>query len=75
MTMNDQVSVPVDDVKRLFLLLEDLHAFLHQPENYRSPADVDRFLSDGVYVRLKTMYYQTVWSWLPPEAQQEMEAR
>ena len=70
-----QIQVDLDEVKRLFSLLEELHDFLHQPEYYKDTASVQAFLEEGVYEELKRMYYDVVWNWLPSVVQKEMENR
>ncbi len=70
-----QIQANLEEVKQLFLCLEKLHEFLHQPEYYRDAASVQEFLDAGMYEELKRMYYDVVWKWLPPTVQKEMENR
>lgn len=71
--MSDKIEVDVDEVKRLFAHLEELHEFFHQPSNYDDAASVKKFLQNGAYERLRTMYYDVVWKWLPPETRHGVE--
>ena len=70
-----QIQVDLDEVKRLFLLLEELHDFLHQPEYYKDVDSVQEFLAGGTYEELRKMYYDVVWNWLPETVQKEIEER
>lgn len=62
------------ELKQLYLLLEDLNDFFHQLENLKNSGDVERFVT-RVYPELRKMYYETVWSWLPKDFQEELENR
>lgn len=63
-----------EELKDLYLLLEELNDFFHQPENFKDSADIERFATK-IYPGLKEMYYETVWSWLPKDLQEELENR
>ncbi len=71
--MSEKIEVELDDVKRLYACLESLNEFFHQPLNYRNTEDLDKFLAEGGYEKLRTMYYDIVWNWLPLEVQHEIE--
>lgn len=73
--MSDKIQVDLGEVKQLFSLLEELHEFFHQPMHYENSEEVTNFLQNGTYEKLRMMYYDTVWNWLPPEVQQQMEDR
>jgi len=63
---------PIDekDAWRIYELLEELHDFLHQPENFASAEDVQRWLLDkGVYRELHDVFYHLVASWFPVDEQ------
>ncbi len=62
------------DLKRLYSLLEELNDFFHQPENFKNLDNIERFAIQ-IYPEIKEMYYNTVWSWLPQELQDEFESR
>lgn len=69
------VKVKLDEIRDVFECLEGVHDFFHQPENYRSPEQIARFLEDGAYKKIHRLYYEVVWRWLSPEVQQEYENR
>ena len=71
----DKVEIDIAEIREVFDCLEDLHHFLHQPDNYRSHEQIQRFLDNGAYRRLHRAYYETVWGWLPPEVQKEYRDR
>ncbi len=71
--MSDKIEVKLDEVKQVFSHLEDLNQFFHQPMNYETIENVENFLQNGGYEKIRTMYYDIVWNWLPPEVQHEME--
>ena len=58
------------DLRDLYLLLEDLNDFFHQPDNYASAADTSDFATTN-YPRIRQMYYETVWNVLPESLKQE----
>lgn len=59
-----------DEMRELFLLLEDLNEFFHQPDNYSSISQVEKFARQ-IYPSLEKMYYKTVWDNLPEELKVE----
>jgi hypothetical protein len=75
---NVKICVPLEEVIAVWLLIEKLHEFLHQPLHYDENPRVATFLRDpssGVYKDLHKAYYETVWNWLPEAKQKEMENR
>ncbi|PAW76978.1 MAG: hypothetical protein B9S32_12805 [Verrucomicrobia bacterium Tous-C9LFEB] len=71
----ENVEIKVTEIRDVFECLEKLNDFLHQPENYRSPEQIERFMQSGAYQNLRHLYYDVVWQWLPPEVQREYENR
>jgi hypothetical protein len=69
-----QIQVDLEEVKRVFGLLEELHDFVHQPLKYRDAAQVEAFV-DAYYPEIKDLYYQVVWNWLPQDVQREITER
>lgn len=63
-----------DELKRLFLLLEELNGFFHQPMHLEDPKEVRAF-AERVYPEIRRMYYETVWNALPKDMQSELETR
>jgi hypothetical protein len=58
-------KLTVEDAWRVYELIETLHEFLHQPENYKTQDDVTRWLQSGVYEELKHVYYDVLGDWFP----------
>jgi hypothetical protein len=70
-----ELTVQLDEVKRLFLLLEEFNDFFHSPSHYRNQDEVIRFVEGGAYDRIQEAYYRIVWKWLPPDVQEEIMNR
>ena len=70
--MSDKIQVELSEVKELFLFLEELNSFFHQPMRYEDQEQVKSYVEGGMYEKLKVMYYDIVWNWLPPAMQKEM---
>ena len=75
MSLPEKVEIKLEEAKEVFECLEELQAFLHQPDNYASHEQVSRFLRNGAYQKLHRCYYDIAWNWLPPQVQQEYESR
>jgi len=73
--MSERIQIELSEIKEIFLLLEELNSFFHDPDKYRDQTRVIEYVEGGMYDRLHTAYYTTVWNWLPPAAQEEMENR
>ncbi len=58
-------KLPAGDAWRVNELIETMHDFLHQPENYETVEDLERWLNNGVYDELKHVLYQVVATWFP----------
>jgi hypothetical protein len=67
--MTDKVEVNLDEVKRVYKMVEDMHNFFHQPMNFPM---VDEFAKEH-YKELKDIYYDVMWDWLPEKVQREFE--
>ena len=67
--MNEEVKktmeVKEEDAWEVYLLLEEMNRFLHQPMNYESVSDVVEWLSSGVYERIRHAYYDIGGEWFP----------
>ncbi len=70
--MKEKIEVDLKDVRRLFLLLENMNCFFHQPMNFENPKRVQEFALKN-YPELHKLYYNVVWEWLPKEIQKEIE--
>jgi hypothetical protein len=58
-----ELTLSKEEAWRIYELLEQMNRFLHQPENYRSPEDVVRWLQSGIYDELKHVFYGTAARW------------
>ncbi len=68
------IKVNLEEAKEVFMLLEKLQDFMHQPMNYDSPEKLKAFVA-SVYPEVSDAYYKKVWNWLPKTAQKELEDR
>ena len=78
--MSAKVEVDLEEVKRIYLLMEELVSFFHQPMHYDTPEKLHAFLggagsSDGAFKKISNAYYETVWNWLPDEVQRQIVER
>ena len=73
--MGEKIQVDLDEVKQLFLFLEELVGFFHQPMKYGDQAKVIDYVENGMYDKRHAAYYNIVWNWLPPAIQKEIEDR
>lgn len=69
--MSAKVEVSVEEIKRVYNLIEKMNEFFHQPYNY---SQVDDF-AIKIYPELRQIYYHVVWEWLPDNIKQEIEDR
>ena len=69
-----EIQVDLEEAKEVFLLLEKLNDFLHQPMNYETKEQFESF-ADAIYPDIRKAYYKTVWNWLPKKDQTEIENR
>ena len=67
--MSRKVEIDVEELKKVYLLLEDLNDFFHQEEKY---SDIKNF-ADQNYKRIHECYYKTVWNWLPSDLKEEIQ--
>jgi len=64
--MNHHLAISREDAWRIYELIEELHDFLHKPENLSTPEDIQTWLSGkGVYPELREVYYRVVAQWFP----------
>jgi hypothetical protein len=61
----------LDEVKRVFDLMEEMNRFFHDPTNY---SHVEEF-AQKFYPEIRYIYYDILWDWLPEEIQREYEER
>ena len=72
--MARKIEIDVDEVRRVFLLLEQVNGMFHQSFKYKNTDIVSEF-AESSYPEIKELYYQVVWHWLPKDIQDEMEER
>lgn len=68
------IKVDLEEARQVFILLERLQDFMHQPMNYDSQEKIEAFVA-SLYPDVSDAYYEKVWNWLPMEVQREMEER
>lgn len=68
--MQETVTLPISEVKEVFELLEEINRLFHQPAYYEDRERVRAF-ARAQYPRIRRLYYETVWSWLPRVEQQQ----
>lgn len=73
--MSEKIQINLNEVKELFLFLEDLNQFFHSPSNYGDQQQLIAYVEGGMYDKLRRLYYHTVLDWLPPSARKEFEDR
>lgn len=61
--MNKKIEVSTEEVKKVYLLSEDLNDFFHRKENYPG---IENFAHQN-YRRIHECYYDIVWNWLPKD--------
>ena len=66
-----KVQIDLEEVKRVFRLIEEVHDLMHQPLKSRDVEQVEAFV-DSHYPEIKDLYYKVVWNWLPQEVQREI---
>lgn len=66
--MTEYVSVPLDDVRRVFRLLGEVQDLLHQEMKFRDPEYVTKFAYKH-YPELRKLYYTVVRDWLPEDVE------
>jgi hypothetical protein len=69
--MGDKVEIDLDEIRRVFELIEQVHDFLHQPLNY---GDIHSFAT-RCYPEVHEAYYQVIWNWLPAHVKADYEER
>ncbi|MDE2421209.1 MAG: hypothetical protein KGO49_08550 [Gammaproteobacteria bacterium] len=69
--MTDTVVVKLDDIKRVFLLVEQMHDFFHQPMNF---SNVHGF-AEVNYNEIRAVYYDVLWEWFPGHVKDELKNR
>ena len=73
-----RVEVDLDEIIELFLIIERLQQFFHQPLHYETLVQLNSFLGDrysGAYAEMHQAYYEILWNWLPPDIQRQIEDR
>lgn len=64
--MSDEpIRVSREDAWRIYELMEQMHDFLHQQDNYRTQSEVAEWLDKGVYEELRQVFYRVVAKWFP----------
>lgn len=69
--MANNIEVKLDEVKRVYKMMEQMHDLLHQPDKYRNTDVMDSFVQEH-YSELRDLYYDIIWDWLPQDVQDEI---
>jgi hypothetical protein len=69
--MEKTVEIKLDEVKRVYKMMELIHDLLHQPEKYENREVMTSFVTEN-YSELSDLYYDVVWDWLPQDLQGEI---
>jgi len=72
--MSDKVEVKTDELKRVFLLMEEIHDLFHQEDNYKGSEIVEKF-ANAHYSEIRDIYYDVLWDMLPNDVQEQLEDR
>ncbi|EMY76970.1 hypothetical protein LEP1GSC060_3413 [Leptospira weilii serovar Ranarum str. ICFT] len=67
-----KIEIPLDDLKRIFKFLENVHDWMHQPLYYRNIELVEKFVNEN-YEEVKELYYHVIWNRLPEGTRNEIE--
>jgi len=70
--MSEKINVSVDEVRRVFDLLDKVNSLCHQPKKYEDPNVVKAF-AEANYKEVSDLYYNVVWEWLPEPVKTEIE--
>ncbi len=71
---NKDIKIPLSEIKEVFELLEEVQDLFHQPMKYKDEKVTEKFANEN-YNKIKKLYYETVWNWLPKEEQEHYENR
>ena len=69
--MNKEIVFSIDEVLRVFKLLENANDLFHQPMKYEDIEMVKKFANDN-YSKIHELYYETLWNKLPKEIQEKI---
>ena len=61
----ERYALSAADAWRLYQLLENLNAFLHNSAHFQDPGQVEAWLRDGTYAELRHAYYDMIGPWFP----------
>ena len=69
--MSREVTIKLEEMRRVYDLIEKIHYFFHQPMHY---SDVEKFAAEH-YPEMKEVYYKIVFKWLPEDVKAEVMER
>ena len=69
--MSREVTIKLEEVQRVYDLIEEIHYFFHQPMHF---SEVDQFAIKN-YPEIKQVYRKIVWEWLPEDVKAEIRER
>lgn len=69
--MSEDIVIKVEDLKRVFILMEKINEFFHQPMNFQN---VEIFAKEN-YKEINHLYYRVLYDLLPPALKAEIDER
>ncbi len=72
--MSEKIEVDLDEIKRVFFMMEKIHDLLHQPMKFEDATYVNEFVKSN-YIELNELYYDVIWDWLPTSEKEAIENR
>lgn len=72
--MSKTVEVNVYELKRVFLLMEEVNDLFHQESKFKDSEIVEKF-ANAHYSEIRELYYDVLWDMLPADVQEEIEDR
>lgn len=61
----ERYALTAAEAWRLYQLLENLNAFLHNPAHFQDAKQVEAWLLGGTYAELRHAYYDMIGAWFP----------
>ena len=72
--MKKEITFTLDEVLKIFNLMENANELFHQQMSYRDTEIVEKFAKEN-YPMISELYYKTLWDKLPEEIQEKIMER
>ena len=72
--MKEKITFTLDEVLKIFNLIENTNELFHQPMRYKDTEIVEKFAKEN-YPTISELYYKTLWDKLPEEIQKKIMKR